>query len=1035
MMKCRVFRGLAVPAGLFAAVACGSRGEEPSLTEPEPPVGLPERMFESAHPSGVHVDGSPAPGPAYDAGANPLAPNAGAAPPSSNDGDGDAGRAIDEADIIKRDGDRLYALSALGGLTIVDLANPDALKLLGRFRATATPFEMYVRDNTAFVLYNGYVEYGYDEASDQYTIYQTSYVIALDVTDPAAITERQRFEVPGYIADSRMVGDALYVVAFDDSYCYACGDAPKTRVMSFNVSSPDDVVQVDELSFDERESTAAWGRSLSGNDQRLYVSGPQYSNDGSPTGSVIRVIDITDSSGDMEEGAALPVVGQVNSRWQMDEYEGVLRVVSQPLSWSQVTVPRVETFEVVSAKELNPLGAVDLVLPEPETLRAVRFDGKRGYAITFRETDPLFTLDLSDPANPIQAGELEMPGWVFHMEPRGDRVVGLGYDQGNPDGALTVSLFDVSDFGTPTMIDRVNFGGDWGGFAEDQNRIHKSFQVLDEEELILVPFTGSAVQEQCHYGYRELSGVQLIEFAGDQLSLAGVASTKGLARRGFIHDGRLLAMSDQRLEAFDISNRAGPVSTAKVDLNPSVDLLDVAGEAVIQTGGGTAGRLEVEATISSVDDLVALKPGKTLTVSHESCERQSYLREVITSDDRAYLVFSSPSFLDNRGESLGITTLDVSNPDEPKVVGSTDLDLSPYNSGYGAVPGLVNNGAKLVVLGDGLAFRSHHVEYDAQGSISKNEASLVLVDLADPVKAKQSSLALPKALGYTGLLKSGNVIATSHFEGASADGLVVRFFLDLIDGSDVTAPKLLRSVNVPGALLAYEHESQRAILLDYQFAHLSDISPRQCYEVELGTFGDNAGWVDYENDRGPCTALRFKVNVVDVSGKDARVLDSVDLDKSVQITSVAVGDDRVFLGTGNYSPYGYGYAPTAPIAGGANMQGGSYYWHYPIEETDTQLLVTSGIKGGKVAIATLDVATTSGFAGFNSIVAKGKKAVVAAGWQNRMSVVDASDPAAPVEAEAIELPGTVRDITLMGDTAILALGEAGVHTVSLSNDD
>ena len=72
-------------------------------------------------------------------------------------------------------------------------------------------------------------------------------------------------------------------------------------------------------------------------------------------------------------------------------------------------------------------------------------DGERAYAITFEQTDPLFTIDLSDPASPMQRGALEIPGFVYHMEPRGDRLIGLGFDQGNPDGAITVSLFDVSD--------------------------------------------------------------------------------------------------------------------------------------------------------------------------------------------------------------------------------------------------------------------------------------------------------------------------------------------------------------------------------------------------------------------------------------------------------------------------------------------------------------------------------------------------------------------------------------------------------------
>ena len=128
-----------------------------------------------------------------------------------------AARAIEEADVIKLSGDRLYALSEYGGLSVIDISDPDQLQLLGRHRSTATPFEMYVREESVFVLYNGYGEYEYNEDQDQWTFYQTSYVISLDAADPANITEAQKFEIEGYIADSRLIGDVIYVAAFDDS--------------------------------------------------------------------------------------------------------------------------------------------------------------------------------------------------------------------------------------------------------------------------------------------------------------------------------------------------------------------------------------------------------------------------------------------------------------------------------------------------------------------------------------------------------------------------------------------------------------------------------------------------------------------------------------------------------------------------------------------------------------------------------------------------------------------------------------------------
>src|SRR5690606_22671332 len=97
----------------------------------------------------------------------------------------------------------------------------------------------------------------------------------------------------------RLVGDVMYVVAYDDSYCYRCADVPATHVMSLDVSDPANVSKVDELEFEDRLDEYSWGRSLSGNDQRLYIAGPRYGSGVEPEGSIIQVVDIADVTGDM----------------------------------------------------------------------------------------------------------------------------------------------------------------------------------------------------------------------------------------------------------------------------------------------------------------------------------------------------------------------------------------------------------------------------------------------------------------------------------------------------------------------------------------------------------------------------------------------------------------------------------------------------------------------------------------------------------------------------------------------------------------
>ncbi len=1039
---------LAAAGSFLLLTGCGDDSGTPwppSSTD-EPPAAN-DGDFETAHPGGSAASrGDVGADDAVDGALGATEENAGGAlPPSADASTGDdISRDIEEADIIKLEGNRLYALSQFGGLSVIDIADPSEMSLLGRFKVTATPFEMYVRDGIAMVLYNGYGEYAFDEGDDTWTFYQTSYVVAID-TSGETPEEIGRFHIPGYISDSRIVGDALYVVAFESGYCWGCGDEPRTNLLSLDVADPTDIEQVDELSFEEREQTYTWRRSVSATNERMYIAGPSW-GERDPVGSEIQVVDISDPGGDMVLGDSVVVDGEVNSRWQMDEYDGILRVISQPLWWREATAPLVETFEIESSEQLNELGSVALELPRAEQLQTVRFDGTRGYAITFEQTDPLFTIDLSDPANPVQAGELEMPGWVYYMEPRGDRVIGLGYDQGNADGGLTVSIFDVTELAEPTMLDRVNFGGQWASLAEDQDRIHKSFQVLDDRELVLVPFAGwswDETENECGGNETYLSGVQLIDWVDDTLKLRGIAPSSGQARRAFFVEDRLLTMSDERLEAFDIEDRDAPESTSQVDLAQIVQQVAVLGDAIVHIGNSWWGQA-LEVSVSSLDDLLSYRTAATVEVddiNHYDCESESWFQSMLSGGDNVYLTYSRYDYSANSDykEETRVRTIDVSDPKNPKVAGDAALGGSP-NYGRNYVPGMVDNGEAALGVGDALAFAEHRIEYNNLGFVTRNDFVLNILDFSDADDPTSTEIELPESLGSTGLLASGDVVATSHFETSPTNPQAVRFFLDRVDISDPSDPKLLDAVNIPGSLLAYDHDSERALTVDYQYVTVDDISPKQCYEEEFGQFNTpDPSLVDYEDARGSCTALRYKLLLVEIDGDEASVQDSYDVDKGVQITSAALGDDRVFLGTGAAPVYyGGGVAmPPTPSVGVAIAEPGFGssigYYSYPVYTAEAKLLVASGVASGELEVAAAELETTDSFYGFNQLVAKGTTAVVATGWQGRLSVVDASKADSPVVRDSVEVAGYVQDLDIVGDVAIAALGSSGVQMIQLGD--
>ena len=986
-------------------------------------------FFESANPTGVSNNDGPAGsegagGSGANASATASSTTGGTPPGNDNGGDGAESpeRALEEADIVKIVGDRLYAMSRYGGIAVIDISDLDQLELLGRHKIEATPFEMYVKDGIVFALYQDYGEYVIDEDDGTAAWTQTSHVVVVDAKSPGNMTELSRFAVPGSISDSRIVGDILYVAAFENGYCWGCeADRPKTTLVSLDVSDPTNVAQVDELAFEDAEYAYSWRRSLAVNDERIYVAGPVWGAD-RPKGSTIQVIDISDPSGDLVEGASVEVAGQINSRWQMDEHEGVLRVISQPFDWDLSVPPKVETFTVSASDEVTPLAELSLTLPRPEQLQSVRFDGDRGYAITFERTDPLFTIDLSDPAAPVQAGMLEMPGWLYHMEPRGDRLLGLGFDQGNTDGALTVSVFDVSNLAEPVMLDRANFGGEWAWMVEDQDRIHKAFRLFDEAGLIVMPFSGwleasePTSELECVSG-RWVSGVQLIDWQGDNVTARGVAETNAEARRGLLHEGHLLTVSDERVEAFDIGDRDAPKATSNVTLAQYVARTVPVGEQVARIGQNWYSDV-TEIDVASLEDVATPRSSAGLAVEvgdTEACDTYRYLSDVFASDERLILLHTE---YDYRGgdyeERLRISGIDVSDPTRPKALGSSVLEIAP---GYGyydySLPGA---GSTMVQAGDALVINHQKTEWLDSGPRSI-ESGVHVVDTRDPADAKSRYLELPSGLGVTGLIVDGSIVARSHYEASPTDPGKVRFFLDRIDVSDPDHPVRLPTLNTPGAVVALA--GQRGFAIDYLSRVVEDVTFEECSSEHAKVVGfDVPENADYWTARGTCSAIVEVVTLFEMGETGVSVLGRQTLRHDEAVADVALGSDVMFATLRNSGYYYY------------DGLVGDCWGCFSIRAGAARVLTLGGLTSGDLEVGRLEL-DQGDYWYSNFIRASGDRALVSTGWRGELTVLDASNPAKPKLVREVALDGYVSDISMLGSIAVVSLGYDGVQTVDL----
>ena len=189
------------------------------------------------------------------------------------------------------------------------------------------------------------------------------------------------------------------------------------------------------------------------------------------------------------------VPGYLLSQWSLSEHRGVLRVVSTdaPAWWGQT--PQRESESSLTTLRLRSGGLVQAGrvggLGKGERVYAVRFVGDVGYVVTFRQIDPLYTVDLADPTEPRVLGELKIPGYSAYLHPVGeDLLLGIGQDATEEGRSLgtQVSLFDVSDLRRPARLHKASLGLGWSEAESD----HHAFLFWPRTGLVVVPFSQRA---------------------------------------------------------------------------------------------------------------------------------------------------------------------------------------------------------------------------------------------------------------------------------------------------------------------------------------------------------------------------------------------------------------------------------------------------------------------------------------------------------------------------------------------------------------
>ncbi|HYX33600.1 MAG TPA: beta-propeller domain-containing protein [Oligoflexus sp.] len=295
---------------------------------------------------------------------------------------------------------------------------------------------------------------------------------------------------------------------------------------------------------------------------------------------LIQQIGFDGATGALNPLADGEVRGRIKDRWALHGMNGGKNLViatSTGFMWSNGGNEAQNHLYILeqdtAAQRLNVIGSVEN-FGTNEDIRSVRYVGNTAYVVTFRQTDPLFAFDITDPKAPAMLSGLKIPGFSTYMHPLASgRLLGVGFDAfttGQVQG-VQVSLFDTSD---PTLMSRLDakaYGS--RGSNSDINHDHHAFFFDSASGLIGIPLV-----ELFDYGSIKFTGAQLLFFDGNTLVDRGRVSHRELIpsycqnqmayggrsldiNRLYRVDDRLITLSAYGMKAYTLTDFTAPTAT------------------------------------------------------------------------------------------------------------------------------------------------------------------------------------------------------------------------------------------------------------------------------------------------------------------------------------------------------------------------------------------------------------------------------------------------------------------------------------------
>lgn len=440
---------------------------------------------------------------------------------------------IDEGDVIKTDGKNIYLVDSENHCVhIVDVTGDESntVSKIAISNEDSYINEIYLYGTKLVVIYNVYdyskTNFNNKNGAELYSyycdccnptwIYTDTHVNIYDVSNALTPTLQKEITMNGAYVSSRLVDGKLYTVSSygvnvsEDDYKSKCipeitvnGDkslvpADKITIVEETDSPTYAVVNttdLDSLNIIDNMAVLGDAQYVYATTKSLYLVDGYYNTEKCTTFSKIMKFELTESG--VKFNSFGLAEGRINDNLSMSEQGDYFRIAT---TYDKVEIDGSGDDATVSYlgesnalyifdKDMKNVGKL-CDIAEGEIIRSARYVGNYLYLVTFRQTDPLFVIDLSDSTNPKIVGEVKLPGFSRYLHPVGDGLlIGVGEDgtEEGINGNMKVSLFSVADPANPVEISKLLVSGEDGDAYSNLSYDYKAFVNLPNGEFC-IPF-------------------------------------------------------------------------------------------------------------------------------------------------------------------------------------------------------------------------------------------------------------------------------------------------------------------------------------------------------------------------------------------------------------------------------------------------------------------------------------------------------------------------------------------------------------------